>query len=115
MANHGAVAYGTTLESAYGRMETLEHFARISLVTKILGRERELGKEEVEKLIDLRERAGYMSKDKRCQACGFLPNGAKSLAQETHSDTCEELITLTRSELIELVEQASKLVHQNTR
>ncbi|KAF0248524.1 MAG: L-fuculose-phosphate aldolase [bacterium] len=112
MANHGAVAYGSTLESAYGRMETLEHFARISLVAKLLGRERELGKEEVDKLIDLRERAGYMSSDKRCQACSFLSDERKPPTQEKHTDEFEELITLTRSELIELVKRASQLAQE---
>ncbi len=111
MANHGAVAYGSTLESAYGRMETLEHFARISLVAKILGREIELGKEEINKLIDLREQSGYMSKEMRCQSCGFLAED-KNTASEKHGESCEELITLTRSELIELVKRASLLVHK---
>jgi L-fuculose-phosphate aldolase len=113
MSNHGAVAYGSTLESAYGRMETLEHFARISLVAKLLGRERELGKEEVNKLIDLRERAGYMSSDKRCQACGFLSDDKESSSSlEKHTSDCDELITIKRSELIELVKRASQLVQE---
>lgn len=112
MANHGAVAYGSTLESAYGRMETLEHFARISLVAKLLGREIELGREEIDKLVDLRERAGYMSKEKRCQSCGFLSDKKTAFSTEEHSESCDELITLTRSELIELVKRASLLVHK---
>lgn len=110
MANHGAVAYGPTLEAAHGRMETLEHFARISLVAKLLGRERELSGEDVGKLIDLRERYGYMSKDMRCQACGYNPGAScnEKPAQAANSRK-EDQITLTRSELIELVKQASLL------
>ncbi len=106
MANHGAVAYGATLEVAYGRMETIEHIARISLVARLLGGERELSRENIHKLIELREKAGYMSSDKRCQACGFLQNTCDS-AQ------AEEVITLTKSELLELVRRASELVRSS--
>lgn len=109
MANHGAVAYGTTLEAGYGRMETLEHFARISLVTKILGRERELNTSQVQQLIDLREQSGYMSSNMRCQACGYLTEVDCDNVPATPTHKHEELITLTKSELIELVKQASQL------
>jgi L-fuculose-phosphate aldolase len=37
LANHGAVALGTTIEEALDRMEILEHYARIVLATRILG------------------------------------------------------------------------------
>ena len=39
LANHGALAIGPDLLTAYHRMETIEHFATISLVTRTLGRE----------------------------------------------------------------------------
>jgi L-fuculose-phosphate aldolase len=112
MANHGAVAYGQTLDAAYGRMETLEHFARISLVAKLLGRERELSGEEIGKLVELRERNGYMSSEMRCQACGFNPsenNNDRPNQVSANNSWKDDLITLTRSELIELVKQASQL------
>src|SRR5437763_1907581 len=35
MSNHGVVAYGDTIEHAYMKMETVEHFAQISLVTHL--------------------------------------------------------------------------------
>ena len=37
MANHGAVCYGPDVFAAYFRMESVEHFARIALVTELLG------------------------------------------------------------------------------
>jgi hypothetical protein len=37
-------------------METVEHFARISLVTRLLGNEQPLGEKEVEKLHEVRHR-----------------------------------------------------------
>jgi L-fuculose-phosphate aldolase len=37
MANHGAVAYGTDVWQAFDRLETLEHTARIAILSRILG------------------------------------------------------------------------------
>ena len=56
MANHGVVTYGDTLEQAYMRMETVEHFARIALVAHMLGKGQPLGVQEVEKLVSARTR-----------------------------------------------------------
>jgi L-fuculose-phosphate aldolase len=51
MSNHGVVAYADTLEHAYMKMETVEHFAQIALVTHLLGRQQPLKEGEVEKLL----------------------------------------------------------------
>jgi L-fuculose-phosphate aldolase len=56
MSNHGVVAYGADLPHAYMKMETVEHFAQIALVTHILGRQQPLGHEELEKLIVARSK-----------------------------------------------------------
>jgi L-fuculose-phosphate aldolase len=51
MSNHGVVTYGDTLEHAYMKMETVEHFAQIALVTHLLGRQQPLEQDEIEKLM----------------------------------------------------------------
>ena len=51
MSNHGVVAYGDTLEHAYMKMETVEHFAQIALVTHLLGRQQPLKDVDIEKLL----------------------------------------------------------------
>jgi L-fuculose-phosphate aldolase len=51
MSNHGVVTYGDTLEHAYMKMETVEHFAQIALVTHLLGRQQPLQEVEIEKLL----------------------------------------------------------------
>jgi L-fuculose-phosphate aldolase len=56
MSNHGVVAYGADLHYAYMKMETVEHFAQIALVTHLLGQQRPLGGEELEKLMAARSR-----------------------------------------------------------
>ena len=54
LANHGALTVGTDLYSAYYKMETIEHFAKISLVARMLGRENLISREEVLRLQELR-------------------------------------------------------------
>jgi len=56
MANHGVVAYGTDLQSAYMKMETVEHFAQITLVTHLLGKQQPLDVSHLEKLLAVRSR-----------------------------------------------------------
>jgi L-fuculose-phosphate aldolase len=51
MSNHGVVTYGETLNHAYMKMETVEHFAQIALVTHLLGRQNPLKHEALEKLL----------------------------------------------------------------
>jgi L-fuculose-phosphate aldolase len=54
LANHGALTVGGDLYSAYYKMETIEHFAKISLVARLLGRENLISREEVMRLQELR-------------------------------------------------------------
>ncbi len=54
LANHGALTVAGEVFAAYYKMETIEHFARISLVARMLGREHLLSREEVLRLQDLR-------------------------------------------------------------
>ena len=54
LANHGALTVGGDVYAAYYKMETIEHFAKISLVTRQLGREHLLSRQEVERLQQLR-------------------------------------------------------------
>src|SRR6266853_5350938 len=54
LANHGALTVGADLYGAYYKMETIEHFAKISLVARMLGRENLISREEVMRLQDLR-------------------------------------------------------------
>lgn len=115
LANHGAVAYGPDLEMAFARMETLEHFAKITLIARMVGRPHELPADAIEKLLDVRERAGYMSPESRgCQACGYLQGHASSCAAgsatRSHQANGDDTVTLTRKELTRLITEAARLV-----
>jgi len=54
MANHGVVTCGADLLTAYMNMETVEHFAKIALVTHLLGKQQTLSEQNVDKLRQIR-------------------------------------------------------------
>jgi len=56
MSNHGVVAYADTLHHAYMKMETVEHFAKVALVTHLLGQQQPLQGQDLEKLLLARSR-----------------------------------------------------------
>jgi L-fuculose-phosphate aldolase len=66
LANHGAVTCGPSVMAAYYKMETIEHFARISLVARLLGREHLISREEVERLQGLRSTYGIAAPAPLC-------------------------------------------------
>ena len=111
MANHGAVAYGKDLWEAFDRMETLEHTAKIATLARTLGGANDLPEEAIGKLVELREKAGYLTKDARCQSCGYLKdaNIACEVEGVSHETSNGEKISLSRQELIELLAQAAKV------
>ncbi len=113
MANHGAVAYGEDLWQAFDRLETLEHTAKIAILAKALGGANDLPQDAIEKLIDIREKAGYLKANARCQACGYLHDAGITCDLDVtypgKSDSNGKKISFTREELIELLSQAAKL------
>jgi len=85
LANHGALTVGTDVFSAYYKMETIEHFAKISLVARLLGRENLLAREEVERLQELRGSYGIKAPAPICadpsEALALLDAGNPALCQ----------------------------------
>ncbi|HVF48015.1 MAG TPA: class II aldolase/adducin family protein [Pyrinomonadaceae bacterium] len=113
MANHGAVAYGDDLWQAFDRLETLEHTARIAILAKALGGANDLPPAAIEKLIQIREKAGYLKENARCQACGYLHETGIACDLEVNYPTPRgsngAKVSFTREELIELLSQAARL------
>ncbi len=58
LANHGALTYGPDLETAFLRMELVEHLAKIQLVARQMGGAREIPSSDVSKLLESRANAG---------------------------------------------------------
>jgi L-fuculose-phosphate aldolase len=97
MANHGVVTYGPDLLTAFLRLETTEHFARVALVTELLGKQVLLSGGDVEKLAAVRAR----------YAAGALPEfPAPSRDPVSSADSATERVTLTRGELESLIDEA---------
>jgi L-fuculose-phosphate aldolase len=66
LANHGALTVGHELFATYYKMETIEHFAKISLTARLLGGERLLPVHEVQRLQGLRGMYGIASPASIC-------------------------------------------------
>jgi L-fuculose-phosphate aldolase len=98
MGNHGAVCYGPDVYKAFFKMETVEHFARISFVAEMLGGAKALPRVEVDKLLDARTRYGVKAKVAGEPGC---PVAAEEVGQE-------DRFYVTREELIGLVDEALK-------
>ena len=62
LENHGCTSYGRDVWDAFFKMETVEHFARITFVAEMLGGARPLPREEVEKLFAARARYNVTSR-----------------------------------------------------
>ena len=97
MGNHGAVCYGEDVMRAFFRMETLEHFARITLVAELVGGPKVLPKVEVDKLFDSRTRYGVKAR------AGVEP-GCPVVLEDIGNG--QEKYEVTRDELIALVDEA---------
>ena len=102
MANHGAVCYGDDLWKAFFKMETVEHFARITLVAELLGGPTVLPRVEVDKLLDSRTRYGVKAKVAGEPGC---PVAAEDLRPGAVAGAPAKF-EVTREELIALVEEA---------
>ena len=101
MANHGAVCYGEDVFKAYFRMETMEHFARITLVAELLGGAKVLPRQEVDKLLDSRTRYGVKANKRRRTGLPARPGRRGQAAAKNR-------FYVTRSELVGLVDEALK-------
>jgi L-fuculose-phosphate aldolase len=125
LANHGALTVGGDLYGAYYKMETIEHFAKISLVARLLGRENLLSREEVMRLQELRGTYGIKAPapicdtgsdpksgsdpDQSCQVVQAPPGAGSRLVPDTVSPKPSaeaEEIRLTYRELSALIEDA---------
>jgi L-fuculose-phosphate aldolase len=97
MANHGAVCYGEDVYQAFFRMETVEHFARITFVAEMLGGAKALPREEVRKLFESRARYGVSSR-------AHMEPGAPVVTEDVQPSS--ERFELTRSQLLAIIDDA---------
>jgi L-fuculose-phosphate aldolase len=91
LTNHGVVTYGNGLMDAYFKMEKVEHAAHITFVARMLGGEKLLSAEEIEKLRAVSQKSyGKDFTDKI--AC--VPNAPDHIQESSPSD--EDIRELVR-------------------
>ncbi len=95
LANHGAVTCGPDLITAFFRMETIEHFAKITLAAEMAGTPTLLSSREVAKLIAARTRYFVVPP----------PGGGADLPVTCDSGESAG-VRLTRNELDALIDEA---------
>jgi L-fuculose-phosphate aldolase len=97
LANHGVVTCGADLLTAFFRMETVEHFAQVSLATELLGKQVLLSGRDVEKLLAARARYGTTTAAPVSSICPVTSDTAAGGSNR---------ISVTRAELEALIEEA---------
>ena len=100
LANHGVVTCGPDLLNAFFRMETVEHFAQVSLMTELLGKQVLLSGRDVEKLLVARARYGTTT------ASAVIPGCPVTSDNAGNGEHRPERISVTREELEALIEEA---------
>lgn len=100
LANHGVVTYGADLLTAYYRMETVEHFARVALVTELLQRQVLLSRSAVEKLLMARARYGI-------QTAATAPPVSSDSPEAEHAGLCQREV----EELADKVMRSDRFRH----
>lgn len=97
LANHGAVTCGPDLLTAFYRMETIEHTAKITLAAENAGSPKLFSSREVAKLMAGRGRYGVVAP----------PGGGAELpVTSDQDDNVADEVTLRRDELDALIEDA---------
>jgi len=99
LSNHGAVTYGTDLLDAYFKMEKLEHASQITFVARLLGGEKPLTEEQLEKLRKISEES-YGKDFGEKVAC--IPSRDQGTTERLY--TTDELRAIVR-EVIERLER----------
>jgi L-fuculose-phosphate aldolase len=96
LANHGAVTCGPDTLTAFFRMETIEHFAKITLAAELAGTPTLLSSREVAKLMAARTRYFVVPP----------PGGGAELPVTCDVESSDDRVRLTRGELDALIDEA---------
>lgn len=109
LSNHGALTVGADAMQAYWRMETLEMYARIHLVTGLLGGAAVLSPEQTEALYRVRESQGWGGKKPgSAEPAGTVPGGrtAQPTAQAAGADPDDRTVSLIAEAVAEALRAA---------
>ena len=88
-------------------METVEHFASITLVTHLLGRQQLLSDEDVRKLVVAREKYGITTPAAQGAGCPVTAGAPSQPAARAAAESDgSERLSVTREELASIVKDA---------
>lgn len=102
LENHGALTVGNSLLNAYFKMETLEFFAKISLIARQLGGEQELTCDQIEKLMQVRKNMNAPGRHPGCKKCDKRGTAACKGHKEGAAPSEDMIAEITRRVLAEL-------------
>jgi len=88
LGNHGVVCYGSDLEDAYYKLEIVDAYARILLLTKQLGSVRPLDADEMTDLLNLKSKFGM-----------FDPRTAPGAKPEVQTCSGTDFVSRVRAEV----------------
>ena len=77
LENHGALTFSDSLLSAYNKMESVEFYAQLLYLSRQLGGPKELSKDQVERLYEIRRQFGLKGKHP-ANVCVNAKNGKPS-------------------------------------
>jgi L-fuculose-phosphate aldolase len=99
LSNHGALTVGSDVFDAYYKMETLEHFAGITLYARLLGGEVGLEPQQISELIRVRKEK-FGKTDPGFLGDGYCGGKAESAENDSEEKRIRELIEKSVSEAI---------------
>lgn len=103
LANHGVITLGKDVMSAYYKMESVEHFAIISLTAHQLGGMKPISEPDIKKLEEVREQFGIRIGGTACLSCGEC-TGTQCYSQSTKGEYEKIVEEITRKVMEELGE-----------
>jgi L-fuculose-phosphate aldolase len=101
LANHGAITVGPDVMAAYYKMESVEHFAVISLTAHQLGGMTPISEPNVRKLEQIRDDFGIKIGGSACLSCGEC-SGTESHEQSTENERSGLIEEITKKIMKEL-------------
>lgn len=94
LANHGLLTWGSDLTEAFFRMESVEHYGKILLYVKQIGRAQEFSCDEIQELLNIRKKIGIETGG--TPACK-ISNNEEAI---TDDDTSKALVNAITQEVI---------------
>ncbi len=99
LANHGALAFSDSLLNAYHKMESVEFYAQLMFISTLLGGPKELSKEQVERLYEIRRKFGMKGKHP-ADLCPNLAAGKPACPNCSGTATCSAKTSANENDVI---------------